>query len=157
MFMNEDWREVTAEWKGELGFIGENKAGASIQMGQLEGRPGISPMEMLLLGMAGCTGIDIVNILTKKRLALQNFQVRVRGKRAEQHPRVYTDIEVIYLLWGDDLDARSVEQAIQLSEEKYCSAGIMLGAVAKIRSSYHIFKMGEKLESDDVFEKYVTK
>lgn len=136
--MNEDWREVTAEWLGGYAFQGLNEAGGSIQIGSLEDKPGVSPMELLLLGVAGCTGVDVVSILTKKRKDLKGIKVSVRGKRADQHPKVWNEIEVTYHLWGEDLDVKSVEQAIQLSEEKYCSASAMLSASAKMRSSFVI-------------------
>jgi putative redox protein len=141
--MNEEWKEVVAVWRGESAFLGANQSGGSAQMGTLDGQPGISPMEMLLLGVAGCTGVDVVSILSKKRQKLIEFQVRVRGKRADQHPRVFTEIEVVYLLWGDQIDRKAVEQAIQLSEEKYCSASIMLRASAQIRSSFQLLTPGE--------------
>jgi putative redox protein len=96
------------------------------------------------LGLAGCTGIDILNILEKKRQKLHSFQVRVRGKRAPDPPRVYKEIEVTYLLWGEGIEPKAVEHAIQLSEEKYCSASIMLRATAEIRSSYRILAPGEE-------------
>jgi putative redox protein len=147
--MSDEWKEVVAEWRGELSFLGKNAAGGTVQIGALGDKPGIGPMEMLLLGAAGCTGMDIVNILEKKRQKLHDFQVRVRGKRAAEHPKVYTDIEVTYLLWGENLDPKGVEQAIQLSEEKYCSASVMLGAVAKIVSSYRILPPGEKVEQTE--------
>ena len=99
---------------------------------------GPSPMELLLLGMAGCTGIDVVDILRKKRLAVTGLTVHVEGTRAETHPMVYTCIDVVYTVRGKDIPARAVEQAIHLSEEKYCSAGVMLGKTAKIKSRYEI-------------------
>jgi putative redox protein len=142
--MSGEWKEVVAVWRGESAFIGANQSGGSVQMGTLDGQPGISPMEMLLLGVAGCTGMDIVSILSKKRQKLIEFQVRVRGKRADQHPKIYTEIEVVYLLWGDQIDPKAVEQAIQLSEEKYCSASVMLRAAAKIHSSFQLLNPGEK-------------
>ncbi len=141
--MSEDWKEVVADWRGGFAFWGTNQAGGSIQMGSIDDRPGVSPMELLLLGVAGCTGVDIVSILKKKRKNLEKFLVRVRGKRAGEHPKVYTEIEVIYELWGEDLDAKSVEQAIGLSEEKYCSASAMLQASAQIRSQYIIHTANE--------------
>lgn len=136
--MENPWREVVAEWKGDGTFIGRNASGGSIQMGTIDGKPGVSPMELLLLGLAGCTGMDIAMILKKKRQPLAELQVKVRGKRSETHPMVYTDIEVTYLLWGNGLDSKAVERAIELSEEKYCSASAMLGEVAHIQSVYQI-------------------
>lgn len=144
--MEDAWREVTAEWKGELAFLGWNRKGGEVQMGMLDGKPGLTPMELLLAGVAGCTGMDIVDILKKKRQDLQSFQVKVRGKRVDTYPRIYDEIEILYLIWGNTIDPKAVEQAIQLSEEKYCSASAMLRSVANISSSYEIF-------SADVVEK----
>lgn len=146
--MSDNWREVVAEWKGDMAFQGRNLTGGSMQIGTLNGQPGIGPMELLLLGVAGCTGMDIVSILQKKRLDLQEFQVKVRGKRAETYPKVYTEIHVTYLLWGKDLPQNAVEQAIQLSEEKYCSASIMLRNTAKMESSYRIYVPGELIKNE---------
>jgi putative redox protein len=120
--MTEGWTEITADWKG------------------------VGPMQLLLAALAGCTGVDIVDIMRKKRAKLTDFQVRVRGKRAADYPMIWTDIHVTYLLWGEEIKPRDVEQAIRLSEEKYCSVGIMLGKSARITSEYHILKPGEKNE-----------
>jgi putative redox protein len=134
-----DWHKVEAEWQDELTFIGKNDLENSIQMGSKKNKDNISPMELLLLGLAGCTGYDIVSILKKKRQPLVSFKVKVCGKRADDYPMVYTEIEVEYLFWGDGLSEKAIEQAIELSEEKYCSASVMLGKVANITSSYSIF------------------
>ena len=142
--MSQEWREVSAEWQGEMGFIGKNQAGGSIQMGTTGQQPDVSPMELLLLGVAGCTGIDIVHILRKKRIQLDQFKVCVRGKRADDHPKIYTEIEIEYLLWAEELSTKAVEQAIELSEEKYCSASAMMSKSAEMRSSYRILAPGEK-------------
>ena len=139
--MADDWKEVSATWKGGLNFIGENAKGGTVQMGPTDGN--IGPMQLLLMGLAGCTGIDIVTILQKKKSTPTDFKVKVRGKRAETYPMVFTDIEVLYLFWGDGLKARDVEQAIKLSEQKYCSISIMINKTANIKSSYKILKPGE--------------
>jgi len=139
--MADNWREVSATWKGGLNFIGENDKGGSVQMGPTN--ECIGPMQLLLVGLAGCTGIDIISILEKKKTTLTDFRVKVRGKRADTFPMVYTDIEIEYLLWGNDLKERDVEQAIGLSEHKYCSVSIMLGKTANISSTYKIFKPGQ--------------
>jgi putative redox protein len=141
--MSSNWKEVVAEWQGNMAFVGRNPVGGSIQMGSLDGQPGVSPMELILLGVAGCTGMDIVSILEKKRLKLHQFQVKVCGKRADTCPKVYTEILITYLLWGENLPVKAVEQAIQLSEEKYCSASAMLRATAQIDSTYRIYAPGE--------------
>jgi putative redox protein len=134
--MNSDWKEVIAEWQGERTFLGKTDGGGTVQMGATESIP--SPMELLLLGVAGCTGIDVALILEKKRQPLQDLKVKVRGKRADEYPKVYTEIEIVYLLSGEGLSKKAVEQAIQLSEEKYCSASAMINKTATIKSSYRI-------------------
>jgi putative redox protein len=144
--MTEDWTEVTAAWKNEMTFVGQNTSGGTVQMGTLDGKPGIGPMQLLLVAAAGCTGMDIVSILQKKRVNPTDMQVRVRGKRADDYPMIWTDIHLNYLVWGEDIQPKDVEQAISLSETKYCSVGIMLGKSAKITSEFHILKPGESAE-----------
>ena len=139
--MADNWREVSATWKGGLDFTGENDKGETVQLGSKD--ISIGPMQLLLVGLAGCTGIDIISILEKKKVAPTDFKVKVRDKRANTFPMVYTDIEVEYLLWGDNLRTRDVEQAIKLSEQKYCSVSIMLSKTSKITSKYKILKPGE--------------
>lgn len=134
---SDEWRVVNTDWKGDMGFLGINQAGGEVQMGSVNGKPGISPMEMLLLGVAGCTGMDVVSILKKMRQDLQDLRITVRGKRAEDHPKIFTEIEVIYELWGN-IDPKAVEDAIELSEDKYCSASAMLRCSAIMQSRYQI-------------------
>jgi putative redox protein len=143
MSMAEQWREIEAEWLTGGAFIGRNEAGGTVQMGNLDDKPGISPMEMLLVGLAGCTGVDIVDILKKKRQPMTAIKVKVRGKKAEDFPKVYREIEVEYLIYGRDIEPKAVERAIQLSEEKYCSVSAMLRLSADIRSTYQIIDPGE--------------
>jgi len=141
--MDENWREIIAEWQGDMAFVGRNASGGQVQMGSLQDQPGLSPMELLLAALAGCTGMDIISILQKKRQTPMAMQVKVRARRAEDYPKVFTEFEVIYLIWGEGIQASAVEQAIQLSEEKYCSVGLMLEKAAPIRSSYRLLSPGE--------------
>jgi putative redox protein len=143
--MTEQWRDIEAEWVGGGAFIGRNESGGSVQMGKIGEIPGVSPMELLLVGLAGCTGVDIVDILGKQRQQLQALKVVVRGKKAEDFPKVYKEIEVTYLIWGSGIDTKAVERAIQLSEEKYCSVGAMLSLSADIRSTYKILTPEESV------------
>lgn len=142
------WKEISATWDGAEGYRAQNKAGASVLMGKGRGdEPGISPMDMLLAGLAGCTAMDIIAILRKKRQEPLAFQVRVRGnQKIDDYPMPYTEFQVEYLLWGADFKVRDVEQAIQLSEEKYCSVGATLSQAGKIHSTYRILKPGENAE-----------
>jgi putative redox protein len=137
--VTEQWKEIEAEWLGEGAFIGRNVSGGTVQFGRLGDQPCVSPMELILVGLAGCTGSDVVDILKKKRQPLKALKVNVRGKRAEDYPKIYTEIEITYLIWGVGIDTKSVERAIQLSEEKYCSVSAMLSSVADIRSTYTLF------------------
>lgn len=141
--MGEVLTEINATWKGENTFVGQNAAGGTVQMGNLDGKPGVGPMQLLLVALAGCTGMDILSILQKKRTDLKEMQVRVSGKRADDYPMIWTHIHINYLLWGNTIKPKDVEKAIELSEKKYCSVGIMLGESARITSEYRILEPGE--------------
>lgn len=133
-----DWTEIQANWKGEMGFVGKNSTGGTVQMGTVDGKPGVSPMQMLLLGMAGCTGSDVVHMLSRMKEDLTDLSIKVKALRAESHPKVYRDIVVEYSFTGNNLSEKSVQRAIELSEEKFCSVSVMLGKTAKITSIYEI-------------------
>ncbi len=107
-------------------------------MGMVNDKPGVSPMEMILAGLAGCTGVDIADILAKKRQPLKALKVKVRGHKREEFPKIFDEIEVTYFVYGDGIDPQAVERAIQLSEEKYCSVSAMLRSAVKISSTYQI-------------------
>ena len=142
------WKEINTIWNGADGYSAENKSGAVVLMGKdKDGQPGLSPMEMLLAGLAGCTGMDIIDILRKKRQLPTEFKIMVRGnQKIDTYPKVYTEFQVEYLLWGENLVAKDVEQAIQLSEEKYCSVGGTLAKAGPIHSTYRLLKPGEAAE-----------
>ncbi|KFG71031.1 OsmC family protein [Microvirga sp. BSC39] len=121
-------------------FVGESGSGHAVVM---DGAPeyggrnlGIRPMEMLLIGLGGCTAFDVVQILRKGREQVSDCQIEVVAERAETDPKVFTKIHLEYRVAGKDLAPAKVERAIQLSKEKYCSASIMLGAVAEITHSW---------------------
>ena len=96
------------------------------------------PMELFLLGLAGCTGMDVVSILLKKRAPLQAFRLDVNASRAEEHPKVFTAIHLTYHLEGEELKEKDVVEAIRLSQEKYCSASAMLSKACEITYDYKI-------------------
>lgn len=93
---------------------------------------GSSPMELILMAIAGCSGMDIVSILEKMRTPFDRFEISVQGDRAAEHPRIFTDIEIIYKFWGYELPEDKLLRAIQLSMEKYCSVANMLDKVANL-------------------------
>lgn len=99
---------------------------------------GFVPMEMLLVGLAGCTGMDVISILRKKRQQVTGYEVRVRGERAEDHPMVYKTITVEHVITGNNVSPEAAARAIELSETKYCGAGAMLGKTATLMHTFRI-------------------
>ena len=99
-------------------------------------------MDLVLIGMVGCTAYDVIGILQKKRQAVTGLEVSARAVRAEEPPRIYTQIDVTYVVRGRGIRLKAVEDAIRLSKEKYCSASIMLGKTAHITTSYRIEEEG---------------
>ncbi len=130
--------EARVTWVEERRFVGQSSAGHAVVVDASAEKLGPSPMELVLIGMAGCTAYDVANILDKKRQAVTGLEVRATGERAEEPPRVYTEIHIEYLVRGRDVQPKAVEDAIRLSKEKYCSASIMLGKTARITTSYRI-------------------
>lgn len=130
--------EARVTWVEDRRFVGQASSGHAIVVDGSAQKLGPSPMELLLIGMAGCTAYDVVDILHKKRQAVTGLEVIARAERAGEHPRVYTDITVEYVVRGQGIKPKAVEDAIRLSQEKYCSASIMLGKTAQIATSYRI-------------------
>jgi putative redox protein len=130
------------KWVEGMTFIGESGSGHAVV---LDGAPesggrnlGIRPMELMLLGLAGCTAFDVVLILQRGREPISDCVVEVEAVRAPVDPKVFTKIHLRYTLRGHELSPEKVERAIQLSKEKYCSASIMLGQVAEITHSWTV-------------------
>jgi putative redox protein len=99
---------------------------------------GPQPHRLLLEALAGCTAMDVISILRKKRQQVSGLSVEVQGSRADQHPRVYTRIEVLYRVRGQNVDPQAVARAIELSATRYCPVMAMLGKVAEVRTHYEI-------------------
>ena len=123
-------------------FAGETGSGHAVVM---DGPPdsggrnlGPRPMEMLLLGLGGCTSFDVVHILRKSRQDIRDCVAEVEAERAASDPKVFTRIHVHFIVSGKNLDPKRVEQAIRLSAEKYCSASIMLAKVAQITHDFEL-------------------
>ena len=106
---------------------------------------GFRPMELLLVGLAGCTGMDVTSILRKKRQQVTGYEVDVTGVRAEDHPMVFVEITVEHIVTGHRIQHEAVARAIELSEERYCGAGAMLGKVARLTHTYRIVEAAETL------------
>ena len=139
--------QTKVKWAGGVTFVGETAEGHKIVMdGAPEGggrNLGARPMETLLLGMGGCTAYDVVSILQKARQQVAECSLEMSATRAEDHPRVFTEIHIHFLLAGEKLSEKQVEKAIRLSAEKYCSASIMLGETAKITHDFEIRQVAE--------------
>ena len=130
------------QWTGEVSFTGVGDSGHAVQM---DGPPefggqnrGPRPMELVLIGMGGCTAFDVVHILRKSRQQITDCTAAIDADRAAEDPKVYTRIHVHFVVSGKGLDAKKVEHAIQLSATKYCSASIMLGKTARITHDFEI-------------------
>jgi putative redox protein len=126
--------ESKALWTNAQQFVGEATSGHAIVMDG-DKKSAASPIELVLIGLCGCTAYDVVSILHKKREPLTSLEVRAQAERAAQPPAVYTDIKLIYRV-GGKVSRKAVEDAVKLSEDKYCSVAAMLRKTAKI--SYEI-------------------
>ena len=130
------------KWLDHMTFVGESDSGHSVVMDSSPdagGRDlGVRPMEMLLLGLGGCTSIDVVSILKKSRQQITACEAGIEAERADEVPRVFTRIHIHFVVSGKDLDVSKVERAINLSAEKYCSASRMLEKAATITHDYEI-------------------
>jgi putative redox protein len=125
-----------------MSFVGESASGHSVVMDgppEAGGRDlGIRPMEMLLLGLGGCSSFDVVSMLKKGRQNISNCEVEISATRADSEPKVFTDIHLHFIIEGENLNETKVARAINLSAEKYCSASIMLAKTAKVTHDYEI-------------------
>ena len=134
--------KARVKWVEAMTFVGESGSGHSVVMDgvpETGGRDlGIRPMEMLLLGMGGCTAFDVVMILRKARQQIVDCVVDIDAVRADTDPKVFTQIHVHFVVTGHGLSDRQVARAVELSAEKYCSASIMLGKTATVTHDYKI-------------------
>jgi putative redox protein len=135
--------DVKLNWKGRLSFEGAADSGFVQKLDAEEAvggsNTGARPMEFIAMGLAGCTGMDVISILSKKKQAVTDFQVNVHLDRADEHPKVFTEAVIEYLIYGSDVDEAAVLRAISLSAEKYCPAQAMLGSIFPIELKYKIF------------------
>lgn len=139
--------KARVKWVEAATFLGESGSGHSVVM---DGPPdsggrnlGVRPMEMLLLGMGGCTAFDVVYILKRARQPIDDCVVELSAERAESEPKVFTRIHVHFIVSGEGLAEKHVARAVELSAEKYCSASLMLGKTAEISHDYEIITAGD--------------
>lgn len=139
--------KARVQWAGDALFIGESGSGHAVVM---DGPPesggrnlGVRPMEMLLLGLGGCSNFDVVSILKKSRQAVESCEVFIEAERAAEEPKVFTSIQLRFVVKGRGLKDAQVKRAVALSSEKYCSASIMLEQAGVVIShTYEIVELG---------------
>ncbi|WP_109015068.1 OsmC family protein [Novimethylophilus kurashikiensis] len=142
--------KARVKWVENVCFMGESETGHAVV---LDGAPemggrnlGMRPMEMLLIGMGGCTSFDVVTILKKSRQAISDCVAEIQAERADEVPKVFTKIHVHFVVKGRNLNPVQVERAVKLSAEKYCSASIMLGKTAEITHDFEIVEETDQVD-----------
>ena len=142
--------KAKVDWKGRLTFTGTADSGFEVPLGSYPevggDDDGFRPMELIAVGLAGCTAMDVISILKKKRQEVLDFQVKVDTARADQHPKVFTEAIIEYHLAGKDISESAVTRALELSAESYCPAQAMLGKIIPLGLKYFIYE-GENLEN----------
>ena len=130
--------DAKVTWVEDRRFVGRATSGHAVVVDASEVKEGPSPMELVLIGMVGCTAYDVISILQKRRQSVVGLEVSAHAVRAESPPQVYTTIQLEYRVTGMNLSRKAVEDTVRLSKEKYCSASIMLGQTAKITTAVRI-------------------
>jgi putative redox protein len=132
-------------WDDRMTFVGSAETGFELPLGadpSVGGdNDGFRPMELIAIGLAGCTAMDVISILKKKRQDIRSFEVRVHADTAEEHPKVFTRARIHYLVSGKDVDEAAVARAVELSETKYCPAQAMFREVMPIELSWEILPL----------------
>ncbi|MBK9601396.1 MAG: OsmC family protein [Anaerolineales bacterium] len=151
--------DVILNWKGRMLFEGVGGSGfvqkldTDASVGGDDS--GARPMEFIALGLAGCTAMDVISILQKKKQPVSDFKVQLHAERADEHPKVFTEAVIEYLVTGSDVDEAALLRAIELSAEKYCPAQAMLSKAFPIRMTYKILNdSGEVINEGEYFAKH---
>ena len=135
-------------WEGRLTFTGTADSGFEVALGSYPevggDDDGFRPMELMALSLAGCTAMDVISILSKKRQNVSDYRVKVQADRADGHPKVFTNASIEYHIAGEDLDEEAVTRAMELSADSYCPAQAMLGKIIPLELIYFIYQ-GENL------------
>jgi len=134
--------EVDVEWIEKMKFVGISPLNHRVVM-DTEPRVGGEdtaprPMEVMLIALGGCTGMDVVSILRKMRVDFDEFHIKIKGERAEEHPKIYTKVEIIYTVKGKDLPEDKIKRAIELSQERYCPISAMIRKTSQLNYSYEV-------------------
>jgi putative redox protein len=130
---------LTQPRRAQRQFVASTGSGHHMLLDDAAGASGPKPIELVAIGWAGCTAFDVITILRQKyRQEVSAYEVRVEVEQAERPPQVFTRVRIRHIVTGRDIDAAAVEQAIRLSEEKYCSVGAMIKHTARLETSYEI-------------------
>lgn len=144
---------VEVQWKGKLTFTGSADSGFEVPLGshpEVGGDDdGFRPMELMALSLAGCTAMDVISILTKKRQQISDYKVRVETERSDKHPKSFTRASIEYHVVGKDIQESALTRAMELSADTYCPAQAMLGKVIPLELKYFIYE-GEALDSAEL-------
>jgi putative redox protein len=136
--------KVSVNWQGNMTFNGTSPSGFPVQMdadSNLGGSDtGIRPMEMIALGLAGCTAMDVISILKKKRQDVKQFEVKMDAPRSHEYPKVFTRAVITYIVTGKNIDEAAVLRSIELTATKYCPAQIMLEQAFPMDLHYEIYE-----------------
>ena len=139
--------DSSVKWNNGLHFTGTTTSGFTLEMDgstSVGGQDkGARPLEFMALSLIGCTGMDVISILSKMRQDVTDFEVKFHADQAEDHPHVFLEIELEYLAYGRNLKPELVEKAINLSAERYCPAQAMLSQAIPIKTSYKIIEVGQ--------------
>lgn len=137
--MAEAQRKATIQFAGDDVFVGVTPSGhAQVLETNSTRNSAATPMELLLLALGACTGVDVISILKKKRQRVTDYRIEVSGERREDHPRAYTKLFVKHIVHGHDVSEQAVARAVELSETKYCSVAATLRGSAEIVTTYEI-------------------
>ncbi|MGQ9618413.1 MAG: OsmC family protein [Candidatus Aminicenantia bacterium] len=143
--MSENILNATVKMVEGLQLIGYASSGHGVILDankEIDGQDkGPRPMELALIALGGCTAMDVISIMKKKKQDLRGFEIKIIGKRAEEHPKVYTDIKLHYIFKGKNLSEEACKRSIELSHGKYCSLGAMLSKSAKIEYTWEIIEV----------------
>lgn len=132
-------------WQQDMIFKAVSESGVSVQVG---GEGGMKPTEMFMMGLAGCTAMDVISILKKKQQNVSKFEVAIESTRRDSHPHAFLSAVVHYHVWGEDIDEAAVARSIDLSGGKYCSVSATLEKAIPVGFAYHIYDVEGNVKAE---------
>ncbi|MBK7708148.1 MAG: OsmC family protein [Acidobacteria bacterium] len=139
--MSDIQAKAVVQWAGDDLYIGTSPSGHSITVDTKgENKTAPSPVELLMIAVAGCTAVDVVSILQKKRQKITAYRAEISGTRREDHPRAFTSFHIHHLVYGHDVSEQAVARAIELSDTKYCSVAATVRPAAEIETTFEIIE-----------------